>query len=302
MFFMKTLRFSFWSKMSTFFSTKNHYYTHYLLDIYYMTYHLSQPLGNNSFSYDHRRQLWSECVLVISDPHEISTLSQIEPGGFVVFEEVDNNKLYSCTGLAHTYRIKAPSTNINEKHHKSHRHWPDIIITDNHNHVLSYWLNYISQSYNQQVSLIHIDQHSDLWPNSNDLNLTQIYDPQYQWNFAHLECNIGNFITPCIASGLITNMIQIRTQYTLNEVSNLSPSAFRLQPLIVDIDIDFWAPEMWMSNITATMSQVRTIMQYADLITIATSPYFIDQWLAITLLHELIWPYLIINSNLQTNS
>jgi hypothetical protein len=300
-----------------------------------MPYHLSQPLGNNSFSYDQRRQLGSDTTLVISQPCEISSLDQVQLGDFVVFEEVDHNgKIQSCTWLAHTYILRPPY----ERGNKRGIFWPAIVITDNHNHVLPYWLNFITQqqdhsfltSQHPSFSLIHIDQHSDLWPNSNQLDLNSLSswekvgvralgnDPSpslqeegsgggYIRNFAHLECNIGNFITPCIESWLITNMTQIRTEYSLNEKSEqqwilrkgqiindsnkkLWFTDYDLWFTIVDIDLDFWAPEMWISDIAKTMEQVRTIMDQADLITIATSPYFIDQWLALDLLHQLLEP------------
>ncbi len=281
-----------------------------------MNYQLTKSLGNNTFSYDQRKQLGSDWALMISQPCEISSLNQVQLGNFAVFEEVDHNgKLHSCTGLSHTYILKLDKL----------RH-PPIIITDNHNHVLPYWLDYISKckipaefmslhdispfSEWPQCSikveefdmrLIHIDQHTDLWTNPHKLDHTQISDPQYQWDFAHLECDIGNFITPCIESWLITNMIQVRTEYKLNEIlkeqeikiiQKYKSSSFHFSPLILDIDLDFWAPEMWISDIQKTMSQVRSIMGRADLITIATSPYFINQNLALELLHQLLWPYL----------
>lgn len=252
-----------------------------------MSYILSQPLGNNAFSYDLRRQLWSDCSLVISDSCEISSLDQVQLGDFVVFEEIDHlGQSHSHTWLAHTYILTTPRCNI--------------IITDNHNHVLPYWLNHISEHQGRPDgsslphSLIHIDQHSDLWPNPNTLDTTQIADDQYRRDFADLQCNIGNFITPCIDSWLITHMTQIRTEYTLTETSNHLTSSEPIiwHPLILDIDLDFRAPEMWISNIERSMSQVRSIMDHADLITIATSPYFIDQTLALDLLHQLLWPRL----------
>jgi hypothetical protein len=174
-------------------------------------------------------------------------------------------------------------------------HAPDLLIpifSRHHDQISSsliITITYSPTGSSSSQNLIHIDQHSDLWPNINQLNLSQIHHPQYQWDFAYLECNIGNFITPCIDSWLISNMIQVRTEYKLNEITNIHTPASNTLPIIVDIDLDFRAPEMWISSIETTMSQVRTIIDQADLITIATSPYFIDQWLALELLHQLIW-------------
>lgn len=350
---------------------------------------ITQPLGNNSFSYDQRKALWSDCTLVVSSPCEIISLDEITLWDFVVFEEIDScisrdkgrwsqtwvvwiGVMRSCTGLAHTYilhpeydgRAKSDVPTSFLSHSPSEAMgrrlgWGSIIITDNHNHVLPYRLDLIShhnsqintsdvknysptqknwhteitslplppwqrgwsqiREFSSEISLIHIDQHSDLGPNPNHLDLNFLHPPwqgrgtacgggfnkeSWPWNyirdFAHLECNIGNFITPCISSWLISEMIQIRTEYTLHaeseklKVNNLLPSSDSIirNYVICDIDMDFRAPEMSISDVDKTMDQVRSLMDQADLITIATSPYFIDQKLALDLLHQLLWPRL----------
>jgi len=267
-----------------------------------MIYILSKPLGNNIFSYSQRESLWSDCSLVISNTIEISSLDQVQLGDFVVFEEIDHlDKLCSNTWLAHTYILTPEHKRRAEI--TSLRKSSAIIITDNHNHILPHRLEFISQSDIPKAQLIHIDQHSDLWPNSNTLNTSQIHKPQYRRNFAHLECNIGNFITPCVDSWLITHMTQVRTEYTLNELANHPTSSEFIswnQTTILDIDLDFRAPEMWITNIERSMSQVRSLMDHADLITIASSPYFIDQKLALDLLHQLLWPRLAKHSRNDT--
>lgn len=238
--------------------------------------------GNNLFSYDQRRSLWSDTTLVIPWPSEITTLDQVRLGDDIVFEEVNHDgQLQSCTGLAHTYFINPDDTN----------HLPTIVITDNHNHLLPYRLKHISTSESQHIHLLHIDQHSDLWHNINQLDVLKIHNPQYRRDFAHHDCNIGNFITPCIDSWLIAHMTQIRTEFSLNEIVNLIAEAEEItwnNITILDIDMDFRAPEMWISDIDNTMAQVRLLMEHAHLITIATSPYFIDQNLALTLVNQLL--------------
>jgi len=60
-----------------------------------------------------------------------------------------------------------------------------------------------------------------------------------------------------------------------------------LKPIIVDINIDFWAPEMGIEYLDRSFEQVRKLCRQADLITIATSPYFMDQILAIDLIKRI---------------
>gem|GEM_PF-6465100 len=76
---------------------------------------------------------------------EISSLDQVQLGDFVVFEEVDHlGRLHSHTGLAHTYILQTPQYN-GRVTDTPLRKLPKIIITDNHNHVLPHWLQFISE-------------------------------------------------------------------------------------------------------------------------------------------------------------
>lgn len=241
---------------------------------------LTTAQWNNIFSYNERKQHWSQTIITIPDRIQITSLDQVRLGHDTVFEEIDHHGIIrSCTGLMHRYELSLT--------------WKPIVITDNHNHVLPYRLDIITTHQSKSVHLIHIDQHSDLWPNSNTLDLTQIHQPQYQEYFAHQECNIWNFIPPCISSNLITHMTQIRTEYTLQSESKSyihhTPHSPYDKLIIVDIDLDFRAPEMGISNMTKTIKQVQSIINHADLITIASSPYFIDQHLALSILHQLLW-------------
>ena len=53
-------------------------------------------------------------------------------------------------------------------------HWNDIpiILVDNHNHVLYFWYEALAHGIISRGStLVHIDEHSDLWENENDLEV-----------------------------------------------------------------------------------------------------------------------------------
>jgi len=57
--------------------------------------------------------------------------------------------------------------------------------------------------------------------------------------------------------------------------------------MILDIDLDFRAPEMSIEKYEETIKKTRALMEEASLITIATSPYFLDQNIALKILHDL---------------
>ena len=60
--------------------------------------------------------------------------------------------------------------------------------------------------------------------------------------------------------------------------------------LILDIDLDFRAPEMGIQEYEKTISRVRQLISLPTVwcITIATSPTYIDQMRALQILHDLL--------------
>ena len=58
--------------------------------------------------------------------------------------------------------------------------------------------------------------------------------------------------------------------------------------MILDIDLDFRAPEMSIEKFDETIRITRQMIHDADLVTIATSPMFLDQSRALLLLHHLL--------------
>ena len=59
------------------------------------------------------------------------------------------------------------------------------------------------------------------------------------------------------------------------------------QPYILDIDLDFRAPEMG-NQISSGLEKVQQLIQKAEAVTIATSPYFLEQKLAIDVIKKIL--------------
>ncbi len=94
-------------------------------------------------------------------------------------------------------------------------------------------------------------------------------------------CNVGNFIKPAIISGSISECTQLRTEESLLD---FQPT----RPYILDIDIDFRVPEMSLRDIPATLEKTKNLLRGASLVTIATSPYFMDQQKAIEIIRQIL--------------
>jgi hypothetical protein len=57
--------------------------------------------------------------------------------------------------------------------------------------------------------------------------------------------------------------------------------------MILNIDLDIFSPEMDFIDDTKKMKLIKKLLHRAPLITIATSPFFIDQEIALRKLYEL---------------
>jgi hypothetical protein len=177
-----------------------------------------------------------------------------------VFREMKNWKVVEYKWLKHFIHIK----NSNQS----------IYIFDNHNHSLKYWIDeYKWWNIPFWFNLIHIDQHTDM--NTSDFDL-DIQNPKLD------VYNVWNFIQPAMKSWLINHVEQINTEYKLLNYET------RNNDIILDIDLDFWAPEMSIEKYYETLEKTKNLISRSRVVTIATSPYFLDQQLAIKICKDLL--------------
>jgi hypothetical protein len=136
---------------------------------------------------------------------------------------------------------------------------PNIVVVDNHDRVLEFRP--------KGFPVIHIDQHTDMRP---------------LWTEG---VNVGNFLRHALDTNLITWSTQINTEYSL---LNFDYSTLELSNYILDIDLDFRHPEMSIEQFEKTIQITKNLIKKAKIVTIATSPYFLNQNLALKLLRLLI--------------
>jgi hypothetical protein len=108
------------------------------------------------------------------------------------------------------------------------------------------------------------------------------------FNFCNKYCNVGNFIPPAIESWIIWNQVQIRSTTALQNLQ-----VKKNQNFILDIDLDFCLD--WIERDKVNWENVNLLKKKFDeswknalCITIATSPYFLDQRLAINITNKLL--------------
>jgi hypothetical protein len=171
-------------------------------------------------------------------------------------------------------------------------YFPPVFIFDNHNHAIVFRYNIINSKKIKNTELIHIDQHSDNRENKNHLELNRKENElEKVFRFWNEKCNVWNFIPPAIESGIISKQIQIRSTTALEDLK-----IDKNQDYILDIDLDFCLD--WIGRNKASKQTVEILKDKFDKIwkhslwiTIATSPYFLDQKIAIDITNCLLNNY-----------
>lgn len=167
--------------------------------------------------------------------------------------------------------------------------FPPIFVFDNHNHAIVFRYNIVYGKKISDMDLIHIDQHSDNRENKNHLNLNRKENElEKVFDFCNQKCNVWNFIPPALENWIVSSQNQIRSTTALQ---NLQIN--KSQNFILDIDLDFCLD--WINRNKLNQETVRLlknkfdeIWKYTLWITVATSPYFLNQELAIKIVEELL--------------
>ena len=123
--------------------------------------------------------------------------------------------------------------------------------------------------------MIHLDQHSDMNPCDKKIQQT---DLKSRFSFAENQTHVGNFIQPALQNGLISSVELVQTEYRLKEMVSQLPESY-----LLDIDLDFRTPEMGY-RFQDHLPYLRILLQHAKAVTVATSPYFLDQGLALKMI------------------
>lgn len=243
---------------------------------------LIQSIGNNNINFFERKEKWSDCMLRIP-PLMTGTMEDVRLlETWVCYEYVsDKDILISSFGLESLVHIVQ---------------WDkDIYIIDNHNHAFACrWRSYINKKISRWSHLIHIDQHSDyayptqylsdyIWSD----NIQHISKLQID-NYTNEVLTIASFIKPSLQCGLCASHDMILSEYSLLHFD--SWTVYSQSWIIVDIDLDFRAPEMWIEYYYQTIKKIRQFIDLPDVrcITIATSPTYIHQQRALQVLHDVL--------------
>lgn len=228
---------------------------------------LKEPFGNNAFDYEKRSESHPEPYIRIAPlltyPTAEAALQKFQIGLTPAFEIYDEEKLRSMPGLINFLQFPEATSGR------------PVFVFDNHNHAFYFWHASAQElKITEPLLLIHIDQHKDARIPASLLPPTDAQDTKLLFEYTNFTLNVGNFIPPAIKTGLLSDAITIDSEASIKAFKQPT------QPFILDIDLDFFAPELDYIGNQYKLDLIRQLLPKAAMTTIATSPYFIDQDLA----------------------
>jgi len=223
-------------------------------------FYLKDRSGNNEFSYDLRGENPSLWIPPLCE----GGLDLVRPGDQVVFADQDEHEdLRFCTGLA--CELKTDILGV------------PAVVVDNHNFVFYFWAEALEQGlFSPGAILLHVDQHKDSRTPPAPYTGDTLSDA---FLYTHHVVNVGNYIQPALERGWFSQVVNVTGEFELNQ---------RVEgDFVLNLDLDFFAPELDYISFQKARAFLRDHAQRAKLVTIATSPFFIDQERAIAKLRAI---------------
>lgn len=232
-----------------------------MLQSFYRGFYIEEPAGNNAFSFAGRRQKRIYVPSLVE-----GSLDDVAAGSKVAFSEIVNGVEKNAPGLKHFVHIKEGR--------------PEIFIFDNHNHAFFFWMYALKKGIiHPGETLIHVDQHKDTRAPAQDFSLRGEIDLKKAFEYTNFVLNVGSFIKPAVSAGIFADVKIIDSRAAFEEPL---PDQF-----VLDLDLDIFSPQMRYIEDSYKIARIRGLVPKAKLVTIATSPFFMDQAEAIKFLYQI---------------
>ena len=136
----------------------------------------------------------------------------------------------------------------------------DVYIFDNHNHAFYFWIKSLKKgNFTKGCKLVHVDQHKDTRePENYNVDIDNIDDV---FKYTNETLNVGSFIKHALKHDILSE--------------------------VIDIDLDIFSKDMDYIPYDLKVSKIKDLIKKSKVITIASSPFFIEQDYAIKVLKEL---------------
>ncbi|RKW24586.1 hypothetical protein D8B46_01130 [Candidatus Gracilibacteria bacterium] len=235
---------------------------------------IESPVGNNEFSFDKRqnKKLFVPEIIEAKSFDEIKFQDDLEK---IAFEDFDfDDKLSTNYGLKNFYRFQMGGK--------------EVVLFDNHNHAFYFWYEARSRKIiGDKNILIHIDQHADTRDNDKIISKSDSKSLEKVFDFTNFVLNVGDYIIPAQKEGIIENIVQIRNTKNLEDYLQNFSNRKNNSKIILNLDLDFFASELDFIDFELKKKVILDAFEKASYVTVCTSPFFVDQGLAVEKFKEI---------------
>lgn len=242
---------------------------------------LTENCSNNALSFDERKLLNKGQTPQLHLPElKDGVVGDAVLGNEVVFEDFDDEGvLRSCKGLAHYVKTEFEIGVMNDVNISESVIKIPVYIFDNHNHSFAFWnIERVQGNLHDGALLIHVDQHKDTRIPPSFLSADDAKDLAKVFDYTNRVLNVGNFIPAAQHTGLVKDIIFIDSESSIDE---FDVNIMKGRDIILDIDLDFFVPDLDYIGNEKKLSLLKKVLPQSKIITFATSPFFIDQKLAL---------------------
>lgn len=235
---------------------------------------IESPVWNNEFSFDKRqnKKLFVPEIIEAKSFDEIKFQDDLEK---IAFEDFDfDNKLSTNYWLKNFYRFQM--------------WWKEVVLFDNHNHAFYFWYEARSRKiiWDKNI-LIHIDQHADTRDNDKIISKSDSKSLEKVFDFTNFVLNVWDYIIPAQKEGIIENIVQIRNTKNLEDYLQNFSNKKNNSKIILNLDLDFFASELDFIDFELKKKVILDVFEKASYVTVCTSPFFVDQRLAVEKFKEI---------------
>ncbi len=235
---------------------------------------IENPVWNNEFSFDKRqnKKLFVPKIIEAKSFDEIKFQDDLEK---IAFEDLDfDNKLSTNYWLKNFYRFQI--------------WWKEVVLFDNHNHAFYFWYEARSRKiiWDKNI-LIHIDQHADTRDNDKIISKSDSKSLEKVFDFTNFVLNVWDYIIPAQKEGIIENIVQIRNTKNLEDYLQNFSNRKNNSKIILNLDLDFFASELDFIDFELKKKVILDVFEKASYVTVCTSPFFVDQGLAVEKFKEI---------------
>ena len=235
---------------------------------------IESPVWNNKFSFDKRqnKKLFVPEIIEAKSFDEIKFQDDLEK---IAFEDFDfDDKLSTNYWLKNFYRFQM--------------WWKEVVLFDNHNHAFYFWYEARSRKiiWDKNI-LIHIDQHADTRDNDKIISKSDSKSLEKVFDFTNFVLNVWDYIIPAQKEGIIENIVQIRNTKNLEDYLQNFSNKKNNSKIILNLDLDFFASELDFIDFELKKKVILDAFEKASYVTVCTSPFFVDQGLAVEKFKEI---------------